>query len=39
MVPFAPRASVLDTGDVQTHKQLGLEKFVDTISGVTTRVT
>ena len=39
MVPFVSRASVLVTGNVQTHKQIEMEKFADMLSGVATRVT
>ena len=39
MVPFVPQAFVLDPGGVQTYKQIGLEKFLDSLSGVVTRVT
>ena len=34
MVPL-----VQNPGDVQTHKQIGLEKLLDRLSGVTTRLT
>ena len=39
VVSFVPRAFVLDPGNIQTRKQTELEKFVDMLSGVATRVT
>ena len=29
MVPFLPQASIVDPDKVQTHKQIGWEKFLD----------
>ena len=39
MIPLVLRASFLDPGNLQNHNQIGLEKCLDRLSGVATRVT